>query len=391
MRAAIDWSYALLTERERTLLGRLSVFAGGCTADAVDSVCGEAAHSGEHLDALVGLVEKSLVMSDQRGSRVRYRLLETIRAYASERLEASGQSAEVQRRHATYFHSLAERGGTTRRGVRYAPDMDLVRSEHDNMRAALRALLRQGEVTTGLTFCEALSGFWLSQGYFNEGEEWLNRFLAETGSTTLETVAQGLYIAGRFAEYRGALESAQAYFSKSLRLGRDSGSFTHCARALFGLASVAAHQGDYSQAYGCFREGLSLGRDPFILADVSEALAALARIESLRGESISSRAHFEEAVAIQRQLGDSWGLAYVLNELGQQARDERDLERAQGLEEEAYTLWMQSGSRMGQRAALMNLAVISFERSDLGRARQLALQILNFRTLDSGLDASCPK
>ncbi|MBV9357593.1 MAG: hypothetical protein JO023_18940 [Chloroflexi bacterium] len=254
--------------------------------------------------------------------------------------------------------------------------MGLVSREHDNMRAALGALLALGDASDGLAFSEALSGFWLSQGYLNEGEEWLRRFLASTATLMPESIAQGLYVAGRFAEYQGAFEAGKGYFSEGLRIADSAGSPRQSARALFGLASIAAHLGDYSHPYGCFQQGLSLGRDASILADVAEALAALARIETIQGDSIASRAHFEEAVAIQRQRGNAWGLAYVLNELGQQARDERDLPGAQALEEEAYTLWTRSGSQMGQRAALMNLTVIRFERNDLSRARELARQTL---------------
>jgi len=328
------------------------------------------------VETLVGLVDKSLVVSDQSGSGVRYRLLETIREYALERLESSGQADAVRRRHAAYFQSLARAGGMTRRGVWYTPDLELIGREHDNMRAALGAMLSLADFSDGLALCRVLGGFWLSQGYLSEAEEWLHRFLAHADSIPWELVADGLHTAGRTAEYRGAFDVAQAYLLGSLRVAMDNRSINHIARALFGLGSVAAHHGDYARARGYFQEGLALDRNYGILPDVAEALVALARIESIRGEPSLSRSHFEEAVAIQRQLGDAWSLAYVLNELGQQARDDHELERAQALEEEAHALWTQSGSRVGQRAALMNLAVITFERADLPRARELAQEML---------------
>jgi predicted ATPase/DNA-binding XRE family transcriptional regulator/Tfp pilus assembly protein PilF len=377
LRAAIDWSYTLLDDQERLLLERLSVFAGGWAAEAIGPVCAwDVANSNEMLDTLVGLVDKSLVVSEQRGSDVRYRLLETIREYASERLEASGESQAMRRKHAAHFRSLLETGGTIRRGVWYAPDMDLVSREHDNMRAALGALLSLGDFSDGLALCRALGGFWLGQGHLNEGDEWLRRFLDHAESMRWDVVADGLYTAGRVAEYRGAFDAARDYLLDSLRIARDQRSNTHAARALFALGSVATHHGDYGQARDYFEGGLALGRDDRVLPDVAEALVSLARIESRDGERELSAMHFEEAVAIQRRLGDAWGLAYVLNELGQQARDDRELERAQALEEEAHALWTKSGSRMGQRAALMNLAVITLERGDVPRARELSRQTL---------------
>jgi predicted ATPase/DNA-binding XRE family transcriptional regulator/Tfp pilus assembly protein PilF len=377
LRAAIDWSYALLDTRERVLLERLSVFAGGWTSEAVGPVCAwDVPESEDSLGTLVGLVDKSLVVADQSGSGVRYRLLETIREYALERLESSGQADAVRLEHAAYFQSLARAGGTTRRGVWYAPDLELIGREQDNMRAALGALLSLEDFSGGLALCRVLGGFWLSQGYLTEAEDWLRRFLVHADSMPWELVADGLHAAGRSAEYRGAFDVAQGYLLDSLRVARDNRSTDHIVRALFGLGSVAAHQGDYAAAQEYFREGLALDRNDGILPDVAEALVALARIESIQGEPSLSRTHFEEAVAIQRRLGDAWGLAYVLNELGQQARDDHELERAQALEEEAHALWTQSGSRMGQRAALMNLALITFERADLTRARELARGML---------------
>jgi predicted ATPase/DNA-binding XRE family transcriptional regulator/Tfp pilus assembly protein PilF len=377
LRAAIDWSYALLQEHERQLLERLSVFAGGWSAEALAPVCGsDLADSDEILDVLVGLVEKSLVMVDQRDGTGRYRLLETIREYATERLEASGEAALVRRRHAAYFRSLLETGAAIRRGVWYAPDMDLVRREHDNIRAALGALLALGDFDDGLSFCRALGGFWLGQGYLNEGDEWLRRFLEHAESMPWDALAEGRYTAGRVAEYRGAFNLAHDDLVESLRLARENSSANHEVRALFGLASVATHIGDYARARAYFEEGLARERDDSILPDISEALVSLAHIESMEGESQLAVAHFEQAINIQRQLGDAWGQAYVLNDLAQYARSNHELERAQTLEEEAHALWLQSGSRMGQRAALLNLSVITFERDDLRRARELIQQTL---------------
>jgi tetratricopeptide (TPR) repeat protein len=148
------------------------------------------------------------------------------------------------------------------------------------------------------------------------------------------------------------------------------------ARALFGLGGIAAHRGDYVLARDQFREGLALERDEASLPDVAEALAAVARIESILGEPLPSREHFEQARVIQRRLDDPWESAFVLHALAEQARDEQDLERAQALEDEAFAQWTRSGSRMGQRSALMNLAVLAFDRGDLGRACELAQRAL---------------
>ena len=174
----------------------------------------------------------------------------------------------------------------------------------------------------------------------------------------------------------GAFDTAEVYWRESLRIARQHRSTNQMARALFGLRGIAAHRGDYVLARDQFREGLALERDEASLPDVAEALAAVARIESILGEPLPSREHFEQARVIQRRLDDPWESAFVLHALAEQARDEQDLERAQALEDEAFAQWTRSGSRMGQRSALMNLAVLAFDRGDLGRACELAQRAL---------------
>jgi len=378
LRAAIDWSYELLAERERMLFHRLAVFAGGWDAEAIAPICAwDGSNSRELLDLLANLVDKSLVVAEQRGSKMRYRLLETMREYASERLDTLADAHAIRRRHAEYFRKLADAGSVVRRGLRYPRNMDVIRQEHDNMRAALNGRLILGDLDDGLALCQALSGYWLSQGFLDEGEEWLRRFVERADHLSWQARAQCFSIAGRIAEYRGAYEQALGYFERSLAASRDQDDAAYAARARFGLGDVAEHQGDFDTAYNHFREGLALGRDAGILAAVAEALVSSARIEAARGHPADARRSREEALTIQRRMGDAWGIAYVLNDLCQQSREEGQLEAAQALEEEALALWSESGSRMGVRAALMNLTVITLEQGARARASELAGEMLD--------------
>ncbi|MBV9171447.1 MAG: hypothetical protein JOZ81_15330, partial [Chloroflexi bacterium] len=329
------------------------------------------------VDVLTELVAKSLVVAEPRNGSVRYRLLETLREYAAERLERSGEASVVRGRHVRYFRALAENGHVTRRGVRYARNMDLVSLEHDNLRAALSWVLASGELDEGLAICQALSGFWLSRGHLEEGADWLRRFLERPERLTPDGLAQSLYTAGRIAEYQGALDVARNQFDRSLSVARQHRREEHAARALFGLGDVAVHEGDLDRAYASFDEGLPLARATGLLPEMAEALVSLARIDGIRGQQTRARQRGEEALTIQRQLGDAWGIAYVSNELGSQARHAGDLERAQRMLEQAHALWRTSGSRMGERAALMNLAVVTLERGDLQRAGALAVDVLH--------------
>ena len=194
LRAALDWSYTSLESSEQRLFARLSVFAGGWNLAAAREVCGwEGLTSAAVLDGLVGLVDKSLVVAEDVGGERRYRFLETIREYAAERLTASGGSEQTRARHSSYFRAIAEEGAVTRLGVRYPGDVARVRLEHANMSAALRWLLDEGMLEQGLGLCQALSGFWLAQGFLREGEEWLARFVAHPEDLPFHEFADGLH------------------------------------------------------------------------------------------------------------------------------------------------------------------------------------------------------
>jgi non-specific serine/threonine protein kinase len=329
------------------------------------------------LGLLTGLVDKSLVIAEEHHGRMRYRLLETIREYASERVQASGQAKEGCLRHATYYRDLAAAGASTRLGVSYPRDIEVVTEELTNVRAALGAMLSQGELQQGAELCLALGGFWLSQGHLNVGLEWLEGILKHEEALAWDTLADCLHTAGRIMEYRGALSQAGDLYQRSLTIARSHDDATRAARAVGGLGDVAIHQGEYERAVACLDEALSLGRAVGSLPEVTQALWSLARVAHAQGDTQRIRELCEEALLIQRRLGDRWGVAYSLHELGQLARREGQLDRAQALDEESHVLWRQSGSRMGERAALMSLAVVAFERGSADRAAALTLQILD--------------
>jgi predicted ATPase len=308
---------------------------------------------------------------------MRYRFLETIREYALDRAQASGQAKNGCLRHAAYYRELAESGGSTRLGVQYPRDIDVLTEEQANLRAALGAMLSQGELQQGLALCLALGGFWLSQGHLKEGLEWLEAFLSDEAAVPWDALADCLHTAGRITEYRGAFEHARSLYQRSLTIARSHDDATRAARALGGLGDVAIHQGEYERAVTCLEEALSLARAVDSLPEVTQALWSLARVATADGNAGRTKELCEEALLIQRRLGDRWGVAYSLHELGQLARREGQLDRAQALDEESHVLWRQSGSRMGERAALMSLAGIAVSRGSTARAVALALQILD--------------
>src|SRR5829696_1865327 len=181
LRGTLEWSYALLSEPERRLFGRLSVFAGGWTLEAAE-VVGAEGHTehGDVLELLSRLVEKSLVVGEATGGGgARYRMLEPIRQYAQEKLEEGGEAEEVRRRHATFFLALAEEAEPRLQGPGDREWLEHLEAEHDNMRAALSLALEQEEADElGLRLAGALWLFWEARGYYGEGHSWLEQVLA---------------------------------------------------------------------------------------------------------------------------------------------------------------------------------------------------------------------
>jgi predicted ATPase/DNA-binding XRE family transcriptional regulator len=377
LRAALEWSYALLDQTERRLFRRLTVFAGGWDLEAANAVCARGALApNEILDSLVGLCDKSLVLAEDVGGRRRYRFMETIREYGAERFAESDEVGPVRARHVSYFLAMVKASAVTRAGVDYPGDVARVRREHDNVRAALRWLLDRHDYEQGLELGQALSGFWVSQGFLAEGDEWLARFLARPDAVPQRTFAAGLHSRGRFAEYGGALDRAAELYEQSLSASIKAGDATVSARALCGLGDVATHQGSYVRAMDLFHEALDAARSVDSAQETLHALLCLGRAANLRGDHEHSRAWLERALAIARQLDDRWSVAYVLNELGQHARRNGQLGQAQALLEECHLLWQEIGTQMGQRAAVMNLALVTLERGALRRAAELARECL---------------
>jgi predicted ATPase/DNA-binding XRE family transcriptional regulator len=377
LRAALDWSYALLNRTEQRLFERLAAFAGGWDLEAANAVCAwNELTPHEVLESLVSLVDKSLVLAEDVGRQRRYRFLETIREYATERLVASDEVVPTGERHASYFVSIAEASTLTRLGIRYPSDAARVRREQANMRAALRWLLDQDQIEQGLELSLALSGFWLSHGFLLEGEEWLARFLDRPDAVSTDALAQGLYAWGKLAEYDGALDQARELFERSLSTSIAAGNATVSARALCGLGDVALHHASYVEGLGLYRQALDSARSADSPQDTAQALLCLGRAASMQGAVEQSRAWFEQALVIGRQIEDRWSVAYVLNELGQQARRGGQLEQAQAILEESHVLWRQSGTRMGERAAIMNLALVTLDRGALRRSAELARESL---------------
>ncbi len=405
LRALFDWSYDLLSEPERELFRRLSVFIGGFTLEAAEAVCADSpsptpprngeelftpppAQEGgqgvgieawEVLDLLSQLVDKSLAVAEGQNGNLRYHLLETLRQYGREKLAASGRLEEMQRRHLAYFLRIAEEAERKLRGSEQAWWLELLETEHDNLRAALRrCLAAEGDAEAGLRLAGALWWFWHIRGYFTEGREWLDAMLARVTEPTAAR-AKALNGAAVLARNQSDYAAARALAQESLAIKRELGDLQGIASSLSNLGTLALSQGDYAAARPFYQESLDIERSLGNRQGITASLIGLGNVALEQGDYTAARALFQESLAIKRELGDKRGVATSLVGLGSVAFLQGDYESARALYAESLALRRNLGDKRGIATSLQHLGSVAIASGDLNQAARLLEESLILR------------
>ena len=373
LRSLIDWSYDLLHEREKLLLQRLSVFAGGWTLAAAEQVCvGEGMEDWEVLDLLTSLADKSLVVAEEKDGHSRYRLLETVRQYARERLLEGEGGKAVRERHRDTFLALVEEAEPKLLGAEQAEWLQRLEEEHENLRAALDWSVAEAGSAGGLRLCGALLRFWATRGHLSEGREWCVRVLGKAGSEErTQQRAKALNVAGVLAYYQGDYHAARARYEESLAILRQLGDRKGTASALNNLGNVTGEQGDNSAARALHEESLAIRRELGDRSGIATSLGNLGIVACDRGDFASARARHEECLAIRRELGDRGGIANSMHNLGLVAYYQGDYPGARSLYEECLANWREMGYRFGMAVALSNLGNLVFAQGEYPAAGAL--------------------
>jgi predicted ATPase/DNA-binding SARP family transcriptional activator/DNA-binding CsgD family transcriptional regulator len=374
LRATLDWSHELLSEAERTLFRRLSIFAGGWSLEAAEVVCsGDGIEVDDLLDLLGALVDKSLVVA--RGTTsgaLRYRMLEPVRQYAQELLEQGEQAEEVRDRHGAYFLALAEEAEPELTGEQQAVWVELLEAEHDNLREALSRFLEWREGRTALRLGAALWRFWHVRGYLSEGAKWLKRVLVEGEPAASPARVKALEGMGWTYQYQGDQERAKATYEEMLVLSRELGDKGNVATALNSLGTVAAVQGHNERARALLQENLEVIEEleeegdpatPLKKHYVFNLLGYLAINDE--GDHARGATLWEESLALAREAGDDYSVGMSLTNLGHVALLQRDFERVKALSEEALALADELGSA-GVEIAPSNLLNLGLAALGLG-------------------------
>ena len=372
LRGAIEWSHGLLEEGERALFARLAVFVGGCGIEAIETICdAEGDLPVDALDGLESLVEKSLLRQESEGDP-RFYMLETIREFALECLEESGEMEAIKREHAEYFLALAEEPGPRPKGPPPAGWLQRMEEEQDNFRAALRwALEENGDAELGLRLAGALSLDWMDRGHLGEVRGWLERGLA--GASTAPAATRALALEGlgyvMITQHdRGRFESA---CEEALVLYRELEDKEGIAHSLDGLGWAAILRGDYERASVFLGDALVMAQESSDEPGIAMALNGLAVAEADQGNFDRAEALWEEALALNRRLGNLGQILLNLSHMAYTAAARGDLERAAALFEEDLTLARESKSELGRAWASTGLGLVAVLRGDHERAAVL--------------------
>jgi non-specific serine/threonine protein kinase len=376
LRAAIDWSYALLTTEERTLLRRLAVFAAGCTLDTAQAVCsGEGLEEGRILDLLSSLVDKSLVIAETTTrAQARYRLLETIREYALEKLDEAGEMRRLRDRHLDLYVARAEEAAPKLQDSYQQLWLNWLEGEHDNLRAALAWAQESRRIEAGLRIGIAISRFWEIRGYVQEGFSWFERLLVQADEeVSVDVRVNALVFTTFLAMFLSNAPATVSYAREAVNLAEATydESDPILVFALSGLASAAQAAGDYQTAFITVERTIRIYRESGPAFNLGMALIVQGGIAIELGYHDIARARLQEGLTLARQAGDAFRTAYSLNSLGDLARCEQNYAEAQTNYEEAIALLRELGAMHDLASPLQNLGHACLHLGDVERAHAL--------------------
>jgi non-specific serine/threonine protein kinase len=372
MRATVDWGYELLSQEERSVFLRLSVFAGGFTLDAAEAVCGgDGVEVADIMDLVARLVDKSLVAPDERpGGPSRMRLLETLRQYGRGRLAETGDGARFARRHALYFLEMAERARHDQRGDQYASWLAKLEDEHDNLRAALETAFHEPD-ETALALATALLWFWDVRGYLTEGHGRLTTALNAAPQRTAAR-ARAADALGWLSQRLGDFAAAGRHFEESVSIAREIDEPLVLARALRNLSLIKLFSGRVSEAVSLVGESLSVAQRIDDEASIAGSLLVMALAAYFANDTTTARTHAQQSADLHRKLGDEKVVAFLLACLASLAIDRADHPEAVAHLAESLAISRAMGDRVDVAFVLETAATLAAATGEPDRALRLA-------------------
>jgi predicted ATPase/DNA-binding SARP family transcriptional activator len=370
LQATLDWSYDLLPRQEQMLLRRLAVFGGGWSLQAAEIVCaGEGIEEAAILDLMYALVNKSLVIYRQSQGQARHHLLETVREYAWDRLQAENESHRICRRHRDYFLRLVEEAQPHLYGAEQISWLGCLETEHDNIRTALKWCRNDPEgAEAALRLTGALQRFWRDRGYLTEGRQHYQAALThEHALARTSARASALIGAGSLAEPQGDFEQAYTLYEESLAISQELGDEHSIAIALGKMGGVAHAQGNYEVAFPLLEQSLALNRALGNAWYIGQITIILGNIAMDQGDLERARVCYEQCLATWRALGDR-RYAFALDNLGILTAKQGDYRLAYALHQESLAITQEFGDRRGMAISFFHLGLVAQKLGDMTAA-----------------------
>ena len=377
LEAAISWSYELLTDEERVLLRRLSVFQGGWSLEACESVgSGESVEPWDVLDLLSNLVSKSMVVVEPGSETItgqpRFKMLETIRFFSTIRLEEEEEVYEVRRLHSNYYLQLVEGIDPNFQGPDQKRWHDLLEVEHENILSAIDWLHRvEGDVEKALRIAVVTSWLWSVRCHFGTGRDVFTRLLADPRAAPSPWRARALGSMAGFERVRGNLTQAKQLLEESLEVSKAVGYPRGTANAFFHLGMLARRAGDFDEAARMLEGALEIGREIENHHICANALNDLGNVAFSRGDRIQARHWYERSLEAQQLAKDQKGVAVTKSNLADIDRLDGKLDQARIRYEESLQTCREIGDRRLIIGMSFGLASIALEQGDLGTAGSL--------------------
>lgn len=372
LQSALDWSHELLSNGERILFRRLSVFAGSFSLEAIEAVCcGNDLEVSAITSSLGGLVDKSLVIAASEGSApIRFRMLETIQQYGHERLAESGEVEQFNLCHCEFFVSVAEEASPKLIGRDQHVWHQRLALDIGNLRSALR-WSGGHEPEANLRLVDSLTNFWHVHGLVEEGDGWFSKALAGY-SIRNELMARALAHGGQISYWRDDISGASARWHECLDIYRELGDRRGIGRAQVRVGEATEWRGDFDSARECYTRGLAIATEVHDASLIAQVFRHLGRLAMKKGDHAEARTYLEKSISGFERLGDQAPINFAYGYLGLNAVDSGDFAAARSHLEDALAIARALDFTIGVATPLMYFAALAAAQSRAVDALHLA-------------------
>lgn len=368
LKALIDWSYDLLSDKERILWSRLSVFSGGWNLDAAEEICSDITiiNKEEILDLLSNLTDKSIVIFNQENNR--YGMLESIKQYGHQKMIKSDEYKNIMNSFLIFYIELAEATIKNFRGNRAAFWINIINCEYKNIEKGLIWSLDNNENESGARIVGSLAQYWFILGNLSEAMRWLEAVIKKQPETMDTYFCRVNYFIGKFARLNGDFEKAKNFLKRSLLYWREAGNEQGITDTLNSLGVNEFDQGNFEQAAEYYEENLKIYRKSENKKGIAVTLNNMGNVVSNLENFTKANKLYEECLAIRRELKDELGIGITLNNLGVLAFEQGEYLKASELLNESMQIRLEIGDRNGVTISLLNLGHTAYNQGEYLKA-----------------------